>query len=170
MRTRRDVDAVAVDGAVVLLHHVAEMDADAKQHPAILGKRARSLAERALDRERAVDRAGGAVEDGEHRVAGHVDDAAAVGVDLAAKDGARAVERRDRAALVRAHQARIAGDVGDEDRRQALAQRCVSGRHGRGSRARLLLGNADGGFSLARASRACEKHAESAYVAAGLPA
>ena len=43
-----------------------------------------------------------------------------VGVDRRAEHRARGVERRDRAALVAAHQARVAGDVGHQDRGQAL--------------------------------------------------
>ena len=41
-------------------------------------------------------------------------------VDRRAEDRARGVERRDRAALVAAHQARVAGHVGHQDRGQAL--------------------------------------------------
>ena len=44
----REVDAVAVDGTVGLLDHVAEMDADAIPHPPLLGHRARGRLERLL--------------------------------------------------------------------------------------------------------------------------
>ena len=46
---------------------------------------------------------------------------AAMGIDRRAEDGARAVERGDGAALVAAHQARVAGDVGHQDRGKALS-------------------------------------------------
>ncbi len=117
------------------------MDADPKQHPAVLGERRRRGAEGALHRQRAIDRAGGGVEDGEHRVAGHVDDASLVRGDRVAEHRARAVERRDRAALVAAHQARVASDVGDEDRRQALTKGGVGRSHGQGS---MVLRRVDG--------------------------
>ena len=48
LQTRGDVDAVAVDRAVALLDHVAEMDADAKLHPAIGSDFGRAPAELGL--------------------------------------------------------------------------------------------------------------------------
>jgi hypothetical protein len=121
-QARGDVDAVAVDRAVGLLHDVAEMDADAKLHAAIGGDIGRAARQLGLDRQRRDDRAARRLEHREHRVAGHVDDAAAMRGDGRAEDRACVVERRDRAALVAAHQARVARDVGHQDRGQALAR------------------------------------------------
>ena len=46
LQARGDVDAIAVDVAVRLLDHVAEVHADAKSHPAILGHARRADAAR----------------------------------------------------------------------------------------------------------------------------
>ena len=121
-QARGDVDAVAVDRAVGLLHDVAEVDADAKLHAAIGGDVGRAACQLGLDRQRRDDRAARRLEHREHRIAGHVDDAAAMRIDGRAEDRACVVERSDRAALVAAHQARVAGHVGHQDRGQALAR------------------------------------------------
>ena len=84
--------------------------------------RSRGGFERLLHRERRVQRAAGALEKREHRVAHHVDDAAAVRFDLAAEHRACLVERSHRGAGVGRHQPRVARDVRGQDRRQSLPE------------------------------------------------
>ena len=121
LQTRGDVHAVAVDAAVGLLDHIAEMDADTNTQAALFGRLGRAAFERALHRERRVHCAARALEEREHRVARHVDDAPGMRLDLAPKKRARLVERRDRGAGIGGHQPRVAGDIGGENRRQSLA-------------------------------------------------
>ena len=73
----------------------------------------------ALHLDRAAHRVDDAGELDEQPVAGGLDDAAAVLVDLGVDQLApNRLQRRERAFLVRAHQPRIAGDIGRQDRRQ----------------------------------------------------
>ena len=125
LQARRDVHAVAIDGAVGLLDDVAHVHADAKEHAALLGQRGGLVAERPLDREGRAHRAGGRVEDGEDRIAGHVDDASFVAFDLLAKDGARVVEGGDGRAIIGGHEAGVRRGIGGEDRREPLPE-CAS--------------------------------------------
>ena len=73
-----DVDAVAVEVAVVLADHVAEVDADAEADALLLGHLRLALRHAALDRDRAGDRVDDARELAERAVAHELDDAAAV--------------------------------------------------------------------------------------------
>jgi hypothetical protein len=67
-------------------------------------------------------RPAGEVEDGQHRVAGHVDDPALERFDLAAEHRPSGIERLHRGPFVCRHEARVAGGIRREDRRQALAE------------------------------------------------
>jgi hypothetical protein len=131
LQPSRDVDAVAVRVAAFGLDHVAEVHANPEAHPAIFRNGARRLVEGPLDRQCGGNRAGCGVEHREHRIAGHVDHAAAVGLDLVLERRPRGIERGQRRALIRFHQARIACRVGSEDRRQMLALAAFA--HARGS-------------------------------------
>ena len=135
LEPRRDVHTVAVHGAVGLLDHVAQVHADPEPHPPIGGHGGRGAFERVLDRERGRDRAGRGIEDGQHRVAGHVDDAALVGLDLRAELVPRRVEGGDRRPLVRGHEARVPGDIRHQDGREPLPGSGVAQRGLRGPRA-----------------------------------
>ena len=73
LQPRGDVDAVAIHIAVGLLDHVAQMHADAKAQAAVLrGHRGTTGSSARWIGERRGDRAGGGLEDREHRVAGGV--------------------------------------------------------------------------------------------------
>ena len=125
-----DVHAVAVDGAVGLLDHVAKMDANAKAQRAA-GRRPGGdgdTGELPLRRDRGVHGTGRGAEHRQHRIARHVDDAAPVGFDAGAEDLACGGERRDCAVLVRRHQPRIARPIGRQDGQQAMRSR--AGGHG----------------------------------------
>src|SRR3990170_7466276 len=73
----RDVDAGAVDPGLVV-DDVPEVDADAEQHPAMLGHLLVARRHHALDLDRARGRADHAGKLGEDAIAGRVDDAAAI--------------------------------------------------------------------------------------------
>ena len=80
---RGDVHAVAIHGAVGLLDHVAQVNADAKAHSPVC-RACRPLAPSRAERQAPPSTAPARrLEHGQHRVAGHVDDAALVGLDLA---------------------------------------------------------------------------------------
>ena len=80
LQPRRDVDPVAVD-LLALDHHVAEVDADAKLHPA-LGGRLRILGlERGLHIDRALDGIDHAGELGQDAIAGGVYEASVMLLD-----------------------------------------------------------------------------------------
>ena len=57
-----DIDPVAVDGPILLLDHITEIDVDAELHAPVLGELAMAPAEFALDLDRTVDRFHGAWE------------------------------------------------------------------------------------------------------------
>jgi len=76
----RDVDPITVD-LIALDHHVAEVDADAKLHPA-LRRQLRVLGlERGLNIHRAIHRPNHAGELGKYAIAGRVYEAAVVLLD-----------------------------------------------------------------------------------------
>ena len=73
----------------------------------------------ALHLDRAAHRVDDAGELDQQAVAGGLDDAAAMLGDLGVDQfAAERLQRRERAFLVRAHQPRVAGDIGRQDRRQ----------------------------------------------------
>ena len=114
-----DVDAVAVD-VVVVADDVAEIDADAELDAPLGRHIGIALGHLALHLDRAAHRIDDAGEFDQHAVAGGFDDAAAMlrdlGIDEFAPDR---LQRRERAFLVVAHQPRIAGDIGRQNRRQS---------------------------------------------------
>ena len=123
---RGDVDAVAVDRAVGLLDHVAQVDADAKAHALRLRHGLAGHRERLLDLERGAHGAACRFERGEHRVARHVDDATLVRFDANPEDAARGIEIGQRGVLVLRHEARVARDVRGEDRRQPMSESAIA--------------------------------------------
>src|SRR5512138_2170960 len=81
------VDAVSVDCPVRLLDDLAQVDADPEAHTSLDGASAEGDLELLLDHPGRGCRRAGEVEDGQHRVAGHVDDPAPERFDLATEDG-----------------------------------------------------------------------------------
>ena len=114
---RCDVDGIAEEVAV-LEQYVAEVDADAEQHPPVRRCFGILLRDRLLDRERAGESIGDARELGEHGISGGVGDPPAVPCDQLIDDRAASGQRGERAVLVRTHQPAVLGDVGREDCRQ----------------------------------------------------
>ena len=116
---RGDVDAVAHQVAVALLHHVAQMNADA-QFDAPLGRHAGVALDHAvLQLDGAAHRLDHAAELGQRAIAGALDDAAIVHGDRRVDQIApeRAQPRQD-AILVGAGEPRVADDVGHQNCRQ----------------------------------------------------
>ena len=68
-----DVDSVTVDSGVVV-DHVAQIDADAKPHAAMLGHALVALGHHGLDLDRALGRGDDAGKFSQNAVAGGVDD------------------------------------------------------------------------------------------------
>jgi hypothetical protein len=126
LQARRDVDAITVHSAVGLFDHIAQMHADPESHPAFFGEGFSRLREFLLHRERRAHGAARRFEHCEHRVTGHVDNAALVRFDQPAEDAARCVKRRDGRPFVRGHEARIADRVSGEDRREPLPHAGIS--------------------------------------------
>ena len=102
-------------GAVDLGDDVAQIDADAETHAAVLGQGVVERLQRALHRHRAGDRLDDAGELGQHAVAGGVDNTAPVIGDAILENPAVAVQGRHRGVIVLAHQAGIAGHVGAQN-------------------------------------------------------
>ncbi len=96
------------------------MDADAEKQAPVRRNVAHVRFEIVLDGKRCGDGACGCLEDGEDRIARHVDNSALACLDFLAEDSARRVERRNRGAVVDTHQARVADCIGGQDRRQTL--------------------------------------------------
>lgn len=95
-----DVHAVAADGAVGLADDDAQVHADAKAQAPLRRYSIGLRVDRCLDGQCCIHRTGGGLKQRQHRVAGHVDDAAVVGFELGAKYRACHVQRRHRGAVV----------------------------------------------------------------------
>ena len=110
-----DVDAVAED-VVALDDDVADVDADAEGNAPILGYLGGAVSHRRLHLDRAAHSIDHARELQQQAVAGGLDDAAAVAGDRRVDDLLpKGFQRRQRAALVAAHQPRVARDIGRHD-------------------------------------------------------
>jgi hypothetical protein len=120
LQPRGDVHAVAVDAAVGLLDHVAEMHADPKAHLPPGRRGVGGEFELLLRLDRGGHRAGGGLEHGKHGVARHVDHLPLIRLDPGAEHPARRVERSDGGMVVARHQAREPHRVRGEDGRQSL--------------------------------------------------
>jgi hypothetical protein len=112
-----DVDAIAED--IAILHHdVADIDADAEPHPAIIREFLIRQGEVSLDFDRALDGSEDAAEFGQHAIAGCVAYPSAVLGNERIGDGAMSREGGKRRHLVDTHQAAVALDIrrqnGDE--------------------------------------------------------
>ncbi len=116
---RGDVDAVAKD-VVVLDNDVAEIDPDTKQDTPIFGNLGVAIDHGALDLDGAAHRVHHAGKFRQQPVAGIFNGAAPMLLDLRIDElPEMRLEARVRSLLVRAHQARVAGDIGGEDRRKS---------------------------------------------------
>src|SRR6185437_378274 len=112
-----DIHAVAHQIAVALLHHIAEMDADAELNPSLLRQPRVALDHAVLHFDRATHRVDHTTEFDDAAVAGALDDAAAVGGDRRVDEiAAKSSEPRKRPLLVDPGQPAIADDVGDQNR------------------------------------------------------
>jgi hypothetical protein len=114
LKPRRDVDAVAVDPGLVV-DHVAQIDADAKEHAPRRGHVRIACSHDRLNLHRALCRADRARELGEDAVARRVDDAAAVLADQRQDHGLVTLEVADGRRLVLPHEPAVTGDVGSQD-------------------------------------------------------
>ena len=107
-----DIDTVAVDVALVE-DHVAEIDSDAELDPAFHRHIGIVLNHRPLDFDGAAHRINDAGELDEQPIAGSLDDAAPVLLDLGIRQLAPdRLQRAERPFLVRPHQQRITGNIG----------------------------------------------------------
>ena len=113
-----DVDAVAVDGAVFLLDHIAQVDADAKLHAPVFGELRVAPGELVLDLVGAVHGFDGAGKLCENTIACGVDEPSAVDFDAFAEQVAGLIESAKGGGLVVGHQPRVAGCVSGEDGRE----------------------------------------------------
>ena len=119
MQPRGDIDAVAHQVAVALLHHVADMDADAKFDPP-LGRHALvALDETVLYFDRAAHRVDHAPELDDAPVASALDDAPMMGGDRGIDQiAAQPPQAREGALLLRARKPRVADDIRHQNRRK----------------------------------------------------
>ncbi len=115
---RRDIDAVAIDIAVVD-DDVAHVDADAKFDSAIFGNGSVTPDHGTLDFHRAAHSIDCTCKFDQGTIASSLDDAAAVFVDLGVDEVATArLKRCESAFLVNAHQTAVTGNIGREDSSQ----------------------------------------------------
>ena len=115
LEPRRDVDTVSIE-VLTLDHHVAEVDADPKDNPAILGDVAVGRIHGFLQLHRARDRVHGAGELHQHAVSHHFDDPAVMSGDQRLEDvRTPGLKGSQRTGLVRLHQAAVADHIGGQN-------------------------------------------------------
>ncbi len=118
LEPRRDIDPVAKSSRSIV-DDVAEIDADAQQHPPLSGNIEVALGHDLLDRDGAFDRAHGARELRDNAVACDVDDGPAVPGDERQNDRLVRFEIAHRLFFVAPHEARVASDVRGQNGRKA---------------------------------------------------
>ena len=115
-KARRDVDAVAED-VVLVDNDVAEIDADAEIYAPLGWHAGVARGHLALHLDRASNRIDHARKLAEQTVARRVDNAAAMLLDLGVGYlSPQRLQRSERAFLIRPHQARVARDIGRQNR------------------------------------------------------
>ena len=114
---RGHVDPVA-EQLVALNHHVADVDADAQAHPAVLGQLGVADPELFLDRDGAAHRLHRAGELGQHAVAAGAEHPAVMPDDQAVDNFPIGLEGSKRRLFIGRHQPRVALDIGGEDCRK----------------------------------------------------
>ncbi len=119
LQAHGDVHALAVQNAVVLLDHLAKVDAGAEPHALHVGHDAVALPDRALHRDGAAQRLDGRGELDHEAVAGAAEHAAAVPADQAVDDLAAGAQHGHRPAGVVGDHAAVVDHVRGQDRRQA---------------------------------------------------
>ena len=117
LEPRRDIDPVAVSAGSVV-DDVAEIDADAQQHPPVGGNVEVALGHDLLDGDGAFDRAHRARELRHDAVAGDIDNRSAVLGDQRQDHRLVRFEIAHRLFFVAPHEARVAGDVRGQDGRE----------------------------------------------------
>lgn len=133
-----DVDTVAVEVAVLLADHVAEIDADAEAYPLFLGRLRLVFCQSLLDRYRRGHRVDDTRELTQNAVASELDDPALMLGDQRFEEVlAVCLEPLECAALVALHQARIADHVASQDRCEAALRGHCTARPGACTRAAL---------------------------------
>ena len=123
---RGDIDAVAED-VVALDQHVAEIDADAIEDALLLGRVGVALGHHGLDRDRAFDRGDNGGKLQQHAIAHRLDEPAAERPHDRRRRLAPLADRLRRPRLVLAHEARVADDVGGEDRGELRSRSLLPG-------------------------------------------
>ncbi len=117
LKPSRNIDAVAVD-VIAVDDHLAEIEADSKLKPALLGQRIVALPQFALNGDGSLESGDHAAEIRQDRVSRVMHDAPAAAFDLHRHEVEIVAENSVGARLVLPHQPAIAGDVGVEDRGQ----------------------------------------------------
>jgi hypothetical protein len=112
---RGDVDPVAQD-VLAVDENVAEIDADAIENASGLGNRFVALGHHLLDEDGAFDRGDNGRKFEQHAVPGRLDEPSAEAAHNSGRRLAPLADDLRRPGLVLAHEARIADDVGGEDR------------------------------------------------------
>ena len=114
LQPRRQIDAIALN-VIAVDHHIAEVDAEAEHDSAVFRQLGIALDNCPLHVGGHPNRAGDAVELGQHPVAHQLDDAPLVlgdlGIDELQSNG---FQGRERTFLVRSDEARIAHDIGGQ--------------------------------------------------------
>src|SRR5262249_36735331 len=119
-----DVQTVAIRPRAVV-HHVPEVDADAKAHLARWWHRGIALSHRALDGNGALHRLLDAPELCENAVPGGILNASAMGFDHRQNHGLMSLEGCDGGDLVFGHQAAIPGDIRHQDGGEPALNVCL---------------------------------------------
>ena len=122
----RDIHAVAQD-VIAFDQHVAQIDADAKQHPPVLLNTRITVRHEFLDRYPALDRGYDRGKLRQHAVAGALDNPAPRAGDDRIDGGSMRAKSQRRARLIDTHQPAVAGHIHDEDGGQPAFDSVVRG-------------------------------------------
>src|SRR6185436_1619610 len=114
----RYVDPVPVNSPVVMLDHIAEVDADAEGHATLLDPACVQLGKPVLNFNCSTHRFYGADEFCKDTVTGGIDETAAMVLDAFAEKRTGIVKREKGSRFIVGHKSRIASDIGCEDRDQ----------------------------------------------------
>ena len=121
LQARRDIHAVAIYGPVPTFDDLAEIDSDAKAHPARFRQRVVAFSELALNFQCRTHGLCYSPEHGEHAISRHIHDTTAVGFDFFTEDGAIGFERGHGGLVVVLHETRVPRNIGDENRLELSA-------------------------------------------------
>jgi hypothetical protein len=124
-KSRRDIDTIAVYGAVCLFMDIAKMDANPEPHATLIGHRLVDLRETPLDRLRGMDSPRDSLKNGQHTVAGCVDDTALVRFDIFHEDRSGCIEGFYCRRLVIGHEPRVSDGISRQDCRCSLRDTAI---------------------------------------------